>query len=255
VSICEIFNALSSAPGDVAVLVKARVGDRWMVDVVVDGRPVLGLVPRPVAERLRLGQPGDRFYGIVDGVEVHAEVVLIRPTVVAVGRGEVARRVAEVAAAMGYAVVSIGHAARGALEAKFEDLEELVGEHTVVVVANEGGDPMDVDVAELAIRRRARYVAVMASQRRAALILRELERRGVPKEELERRLYTPAGLDIGAKTAGEIAVSILAEAVAALRGGTGRSLREMKNPRSVLKEVEGESLADYKCDWRPPRGL
>ena len=91
-------------------------------------------------------------------------------------------------------------------------------------------------MAELAIRRRARYVAVMASQSRAALILRELER----------RLYTPAGL--GAKTAGEIAVSILAEAVAALRGDTGRSLRGVKNPRSVLKEVEGESRADYKCD-------
>src|SRR5439155_78285 len=58
----------------------------------------------------------------------------------------------------------------------------------------------------------AGYISVVASRRRAAVILERLKQRGVPPERLA-RLKAPAGLDIGAVTPEEIAVSILAEII------------------------------------------
>lgn len=58
----------------------------------------------------------------------------------------------------------------------------------------------------------AGYVSLVASRRRAAAILDSLTRRGVAPERLS-RLKAPAGLDIGAVTPQEIAVSILAEII------------------------------------------
>lgn len=95
-------------------------------------------------------------------------------------------------------------------------------------------------------------MALLASQRRAALVIKELERRGLSGESVRSRLRSPAGLDIGAKTAGEIAVSILAEVVMYLRGGTGRPMREVKDPYRVVEEVAGEDLSRYRREWRPP---
>ncbi|MEM1597800.1 MAG: XdhC family protein [Pyrobaculum sp.] len=259
VSVCDVFRALdlASRRGSSAVLVKVYDGSRSYVDVVVEGSPLMGLLPESVLSAVGgLGAVGERFEGWVGALYVSAEVVLVRPTVVVVGFGEVARRVSEVAAAMGYYVASVGHRAEGAFYAGgLEDLGRLVSEGSVVVVANEGGHPSDVDAAELAIRRGAGYVAVLASRRRAALIIRELVRRGVPLSEIKARLRAPAGLDVGAKTAGEIAVSIMAEVVMYLRGGTGRPMTEVKNPYEALGEVEGEDLSKYRCEWRPAKEL
>lgn len=256
-SVCELFKALDLAArrGDVAVLVKVFDGQKSYVDVVVDGRPMLDLLTSDVLEAVRgLGKLGERARLRAGGAEIYAEVVLLRPSVIVAGSGEVARRVSEIAVAMGYNVAALGHKAAGAAySGEFSDLERLVSEGSVVIVANEGGSPRDVDAAEIALRRGAGYVAVLASKKRAALIIKELMQRGIPKEELERRLRSPAGLDIGAKTAGEIALSIMAEVVAYLRGGTGRPLSEIKNPYDALAEVEGEDLSGYKCEWRPPR--
>jgi len=245
---------LAARRGEAAVVVRVLDGGRAYVDAVVGGKPLLGLVPDAVVRAVAGLRPGERAQLEVGGMSISAEALLVRPTVIVVGFGEVARRVSEVAAAAGYYVAAIGHEAEGAFyRGDLPDLERLVSEGSIVVVANEGGHPSDVDVVELAVRRGAGYVALLASQRRAALVVRELERRGLPREAVASRLRSPAGLDIGARTAGEIAVSVVAEVVMYLRGGSGRPMREVKDPYKVVEEAEGD-LSSYRCEWRPQPG-
>jgi xanthine dehydrogenase accessory factor len=76
------------------------------------------------------------------------------------------------------------------------------------------------------------YVGLVASRRRGAAVIEELRSRGVPEDRLA-RLRTPAGLDIGAATAEEIALSILAEIVA-----TRRERVEVPAPTPALSAVD-----------------
>jgi xanthine dehydrogenase accessory factor len=80
---------------------------------------------------------------------------------------------------------------------------------TAVVVASHGRD--EEPVLEAALRAGVPYVALVASRRRAAAVLAGLD---VPEAD-RARVHAPAGLDIGARTAPEVALSILAEIVAA----------------------------------------
>jgi len=65
---------------------------------------------------------------------------------------------------------------------------------------------------------------MIGSWRRVAAVLQHLADDGFPQETLE-RVRTPIGLDIGAETPEEIAVSIIAEVIQARRGGTGGPMR------------------------------
>ena len=77
-----------------------------------------------------------------------------------------------------------------------------------VVVASHGND--EELVLEAALRAEVPYVALVASRRRGPAVIASLE----VDERLRSRVHTPAGLDIGARTAPEVALSILAEIVA-----------------------------------------
>jgi xanthine dehydrogenase accessory factor len=77
----------------------------------------------------------------------------------------------------------------------------------------------DLDTLRGLVRRSVRYIGLMSSRRKRAELLGTLEREGVPAETLQ-RLHTPVGLAIGAETPEEIAVSIAAEMIAAVRGAT-----------------------------------
>ena len=91
-----------------------------------------------------------------------------------------------------------------------EDLAEAA-EGAFVVVAGHGEGEWEALKAGLT-GGRARYVGLVASPRRAAAVRERLMEMGVPAEEAA-RLRSPAGLDIGAETPGEIALSILAQIV------------------------------------------
>ena len=82
--------------------------------------------------------------------------------------------------------------------------------HTYIVVASHG----NYDEAALAgaLKTGAPYIALVASKRRAAAVMEYLREAGLSEEQLARIKY-PAGLDIGAVTPNEIALSILAEMV------------------------------------------
>ena len=75
------------------------------------------------------------------------------------------------------------------------------------------------------------FVAVMASGKKTGIIIDYLRENGITDEDLE-RFHSPAGLDLEAKTAEEIALSILSEMVMHRNGGTGHPLRSVSTVES-----------------------
>jgi xanthine dehydrogenase accessory factor len=99
-----------------------------------------------------------------------------------------------------------------------------------VVVASHGND--EEPVLEAALRAEVPYVALVASRRRGPAVLASLE----VDDRLRSQVRTPAGLDIGARTPPEVALSILAEIVAVLRE-PGSSRQDVGGPAHEMTEL------------------
>jgi xanthine dehydrogenase accessory factor len=103
------------------------------------------------------------------------------------------------------ALVSVGE--RLGYEVRIDQADDDVAR----VVASHGRG--EEDALEQALRAGVPYVGLVASRKRGAAVLEELRSRGTVTEDELARVRTPAGLDIGARTAEEIGLSILAEIV------------------------------------------
>ncbi len=91
-------------------------------------------------------------------------------------------------------------------------------------------DPkFDVPLLEIALRIPLAYVGAMGSRRTNDDRLAKLRELGMTEAELA-RLHAPIGLDVGARTPEETAISVAAEIVAARWGGTGTQLRQVDGP-------------------------
>ena len=113
------------------------------------------------------------------------------------------------------------------------------GDLAVVVASHGRGEE---DALARALRAGVPYVGLVASRRRGAAVVEYLRSDGVAGEDLE-RLHTPAGLDIGARTSEEIALSILTEIVAMRRQLT------VGSPQSAeLVDVEPMEHHDHHCE-------
>ena len=132
-------------------------------------------------------------------VEIFLDPVVPPPLVQVLGDGPIAAALARLARELEYRVTSVDpQAIDGAL---------------AVVVASHGRD--EVDVLAAALDADVPYIGLVASRRRGAGVLAELaEARPDLARTAPGRVHSPAGLDIGARTASEIALSILAEVVA-----------------------------------------
>jgi xanthine dehydrogenase accessory factor len=108
---------------------------------------------------------------------------------------------------------------------------------TAVVIASHGGP--EAEIIRAALNNGVRYIGLVASHIRGSSILNELE-----LSEAERaRIHTPVGLPIGAKTPAEIAVSIAAELVAGIRGGSlSRADAVEVGPREAVDPVCGMTV-------------
>ena len=133
-------------------------------------------------------------------LEIFLEPHLPAARLVVVGGSPIAEAVVTVGRAAGYDVV---RATPGAVAAR-----EVPGAAGVVVASHGNGEEAVIGEA---LRAGVGYVALVASSRRGAAVRAELD---VPAE-LATQLHTPAGLDIGARTPNEIAISILAQLVEA----------------------------------------
>jgi xanthine dehydrogenase accessory factor len=138
-------------------------------------------------------------------LEIYVEPYLPRPLLLLVGHGPVIETLATLGRASGYTVMTHG------ADATSDDFSSIgLTERASVIVATHGD--LDETALERVLATEAGYVSLVASRRRADAIVERLRQRGVPPDGLA-RVKAPAGLDIGAITPEEIAVSILAEII------------------------------------------
>jgi xanthine dehydrogenase accessory factor len=140
---------------------------------------------------------------------------------------------------LGFRTVVVDGRPRLATRERFPDTDELVvgipSEVTtrvpllpstaVVLVAHDY--KYDLPVLRHVLATPAGYVGMLGSRRRGEAILKLLREEGVAEDALA-RIHVPIGLDLGARSAPEIALAILAEIVATRYGATGRSLAERR---------------------------
>jgi xanthine dehydrogenase accessory factor len=142
-------------------------------------------------------------------LEIYVEPFLPKPLLVLIGHGPVVDTLATLGRATDFAVTVI------APEVVERELRQLpLGSQTSVVVATHGN--ADEDVLERVLDAGVGYVSLIASRKRAGSVVENLRQRRVPEDRIS-RFKAPAGLEIGAVTPEEIAVSILAEIVQARR--------------------------------------
>ncbi|MFC4946510.1 XdhC family protein [Pseudonocardia sp. GCM10023141] len=109
------------------------------------------------------------------------------------------------------ALARVGHALDWDVRPTVDANAPIRSDASAVVVASHGRD--EATVLAAALKAGVHYVALVASRRRSAGVRDELSALGVPPEEVD-RIHAPAGLDIGARTAPEIALTVFAEIVA-----------------------------------------
>lgn len=115
----------------------------------------------------------------------------------------------------------------------FKVPDELVKDKYVVIATKHVYDTWAIMKSILG---GAKEIAVVMSIKRAKVIMKRLLQAGIPMEQLK-RLRIPAGLDIGAKSEKEVAISILAEILAVERGGSGKPLKEVKGFEKIFDEL------------------
>ncbi|MFC4948801.1 XdhC family protein [Pseudonocardia sp. GCM10023141] len=109
------------------------------------------------------------------------------------------------------ALVRVGSSLDWDVRAGVDPAASISPDTSAVVVASHGRD--EAAVLRAALDAGVAYIALVASRRRAAGVLDELAAAGV-QESQRLRIHAPAGLDIGARTAAEIALSVIADIVA-----------------------------------------
>jgi xanthine dehydrogenase accessory factor len=148
---------------------------------------------------------------------IYLEPFLPRPQLLVIGQSPMARSLAALGQTLGFAVCACDPAANQELfpdvEALVQDLEiarQSIRPGSYVVVATMGH--YDEEALEAVVDCSARYIGLVASPRRGRAVIECLRSKGISPEALQRVKY-PAGLDIGAVTPEEIALSILTEIV------------------------------------------
>ncbi|HLW54147.1 MAG TPA: XdhC family protein [Candidatus Angelobacter sp.] len=182
-------------------------------------------------------------------MEVYIEPVLPRPELVIAGHGRIAETLAGLGHLMNFSVTVHDPAAE---RERFPHAEKIVnqdfglteisfGPQTFVVIATLHKN--DHLWLQRALEGHAAYVALVASAHRARLVLDYLLAEGMPAEKVE-SVWAPAGLDLGAASPEEIALSIMSQIVAARRRANPGTLKgKVQHPTST--EVSGTPDAKH----------
>jgi len=178
--------------------------------------------------------------GLICGgrVEIFVEPILPQPVVYLFGGGHVSMAVAKAAQATGFGVVVVDDREAFANAERFpmsqeiftsfdQAYEKLRPDASSYLVIVTRGHKEDMRVLSWAVRTEAKYVGMIGSKRKVLSVYKALQKEGYRAEEFE-RVYAPIGVEIGALSPEEIALSIVAELVAVRRSATTAAHKKLK---------------------------
>lgn len=198
------------------------------------GSPDLEAAVVEIAEELMWSERSERRE--LGQVTLFVDVTFPAPRLIAFGAVDFAGALCRIARATGWRPYVVDPRERFAQPARFPDAEQVIADWPEGAFAQLGGidratsiavlthDPKLDDVAlTLALRSDAAYIGAMGSRLAQESRRERLLAHGITEDELA-RIAAPIGLDIGALTAGEMALSIMAEVVAVKHGHPGGRL-------------------------------
>ncbi len=177
-------------------------------------------------------------------VEVFIEAMHPAPTLLIVGAGHIAQPLSRIGKLLGFAVAVVDDRPSLVSRERFPEADQLIagyyGEElarfpirpsTYVVLVTRGHRHDEESLRQI-VGSPAAYIGMIGSRRRVGAVLQHMAEDGIPRELIE-RVCSPIGLDIGAETPEEIAVSILAEVINVRRRGKrhAASLSAKERPR------------------------
>jgi xanthine dehydrogenase accessory factor len=217
--------------------------------LVADNGRILGTLGNPELDREAVGIALDllrkrtsrtvSLHTDSGTVETFFEVHGPPPRVVVFGAGHIAMPLVRLAHDIGLKTVVVDGRPRFATKERFPDADELlIGIPSEIaqtlaytpstfVVLTAHDYKYDIPVLKVVLKSNAAYIGLLGSTRRGQAISDFLKEGGMDQNLVD-RLHVPTGLNIGAETAAEIALSILAEAVAVKTGRRGESMKERK---------------------------
>ena len=207
---------------------------------------------QPKRLSFNLGQDAAYENGLICGgqLEVFIEPIVPRPKAFIFGAGHISKSLSKVATLAGFETAVIDDRESFANKERFPEADEvLAGEYESVfpelavnqasyVIVVTRGHRDDLRVLRMAIGTPARYIAMIGSKRKVIEVVKQLEKEGIPRSSFE-RVHAPMGLEIGAVSPEEIAVSVVAEMIA-VRRSAGSGWRQLS--KSIFAREETRAL-------------
>ena len=173
-------------------------------------------------------------------LDIYLEPVKPKPQIMILGRSPVAQILARLGSTIGYGVSVVSSdspqdgiaGVESIVTTDFKLPGGKITSQTFVVVSTQGEG--DEEALEQAVNSDALYVAFVASKTKADKVMQFLESRGMSHEKVS-RVKAPAGLNIGATSPEEIAVSILAEIVQMRAGATKAAAKPAPPALNVIQ--------------------
>jgi xanthine/CO dehydrogenase XdhC/CoxF family maturation factor len=250
-------------------------GDRLLVDYTgqeiasVKGKNLYNLLTADIQKVLESGRSMSNVYEMFYGeAEIFLEAVLPPIRLVIFGGGYDAAPLAQLAHTLGWQVEVTDHCVAHLLPKRFphaqltealpaQFLERVSPDaHTAVVLMSHDYHK-DLAILQEAIQTHARYIGVLGPKKRGMKMREDLQKMGIGlTESQEARFFNPMGLDIGAETPEEIAVSVIGEIQAVFSGREGGMLKKRQghiHERTVYGDVPAgtEDGINYACSLRP----
>jgi xanthine dehydrogenase accessory factor len=201
-----------------------------------------------------LGQDAAYDNGLICGgqLNIFVEAVIPQPKAIIFGGGHVSKSLSKVATIAGFSTVIVDDREQFSNAERFpeaeatfaEPYEDVFGKLTVTgstyLIIVTRGHRDDMRVLKWAVTTDARYIAMIGSKRKTISVIHELESEGMPRQLFE-KIHAPMGLEIGAESPEEIAISVVAEMIAARRlpdanwRSLSKSIFAHENLRALLK--------------------
>src|SRR5579859_3732276 len=201
---------------------------------------------KPKHMSFNLGQDAAYDNGLICGgqLDVFVEPVVPPPRAIIFGAGHISKSLCKVASLAGFSTTIIDNRDSFANREPFPEAAEILDqnyedvfpklsiyESTYLIIVTRGHRD-DMRVLRWAATTPARYVAMIGSKRKVLSVVKELEKGGLSRQQLD-RIHAPMGLEIGAISPEEIAISVAAEMIAVRR-----------NPKSNWRSLSMSIFAD-----------